>query len=107
MSLPEDHPARRVPSGRCGPQDAPGDGIGVARCFAVLDNVVARSFLAGFVLENVYVLVGPQADANVDLALGELDEIVREVRDIAFHSGSRDTRIQPAGPSDGSESGTA
>lgn len=96
-----------MPADRCGPTDGPGDGIDVARCLAVLDSVAARSFLAGFVLENVHVNAGPQAAAGVDLALGQLDEIAREVRDIAFRSGSRDTRIQPAGPSDGSERGTA
>ena len=84
MPPPEDHPARRVPTGRCGPQDVHGDGIGVARCLEVLDSVVARSFLASLALENVHVSVSPQAAADVDLALGQLDEIVREVRDIAF-----------------------
>ena len=88
MSPPEDHPARRVPTGRCGPQSGPDDSIGVARCLAVLDSVAARSFLAGFALENVHVSVGPQPVAGVDLALGQLDELVREVRDIAFQSGS-------------------
>ena len=97
-----------MPAGRCAPPSAPGNGIGVARCLEVLDSVVARSFLAGFALETVHVSAGPQpaADVELALALGQLDEIVREVRDIAFQLGSADTRIQPAGPSDGSESGT-
>ena len=60
-----------------------------------MDSVAARSFLAGFTLETAHVLVCPQPDAVVDLALGQLDEIVRDVRDIAFQSGSRDMRIQP------------
>jgi hypothetical protein len=106
MSPPEDHPARRVPTGRYGPRSGPGDGIGIAQCLGVLDSVVRRSFLAGFALENVHASVGPQPGADVDLALGQLDEIVREVRDIAFQWGSADARIQPAGPSDVSESGT-
>ncbi len=104
---PEDHPARCVPAGRYGPRGGPGTGIGVAWCLQVLDSVVARSFLAGFALENVHVTGGPQPAADVDLALGQLDEIVRAVRDIAFQLRSADTRIQPAGPSDGSERGTA
>ena len=107
MPPSEDHPARRVPAGRCGPQRGPDDSIGVARCLAVLDSAVARSFLAGIALENVHASAGPQAAADVDLALGQLDEIVREVRDIAFQLGNADTRIQPAGSSDASESGTA
>jgi len=96
-----------VPTGRFGSRGGSGNGIGVARCLEVLDSVVARSFLAGFALENVHAGAGPQAAVGLDYALGQLDEIVREVRDIAFRSGSGDTRIQPAGPSDGSESGTA
>ena len=88
MSPPEDHPARRVPTGQYGPQGGPGDGIDIARCLGVMDSVVARSFLAGFALENVHVSVGPQAAAGVNHALGQLDEIVREVRDIAFQLGA-------------------
>ena len=107
MPPPEDHPARRVPIGRYGPQGGSDDRIDVARCLGAMDSVVARSFLAGFALENVHVSVGPQAAAGVDLALDQLDEIVREVRDIAFRSGSGDTRIQFPGLSDGSERGTA
>ena len=104
MSPPEDHPARRLPASRCGPQSGPGDGIDVAQCLEVLDSVVARSFLAGLALENVHVSVGPQAAVGVDLALGQLDETVREVRDIVFRLGSANTRIQLASPSDVSES---
>jgi hypothetical protein len=110
MPPSEDHPARRVPAGRCGPQSGLGNCIGVGRCLAVLDSVVARTFVAGVALENVHASAGPQTAADVDLALGQLDEIVREVRevrDIAFQLGNADTRIQPAGPSDASESGTA
>jgi hypothetical protein len=107
MPPPEDQPIRRALTGRYGAQGCPGNGIGVARCLEVLDSVVARSFLAGFALENVHVNAGPQQGAGVDLALGQLEEIVREVRDIAFQLGDADTRIQPADPSDGSESGTA
>ncbi len=72
-----------------------------------MDSVVARSFVAGVPLENVHASAGPQTAADVDLALGQLGEIVREVRDIAFQVGNADTRVQPAGPSDASESGTA
>ncbi len=107
MSPSEDHPARRVPAGQCGPQSGLGNCIGVGRCLAVLDSVVARSFVAGVALENVHASAGPQTAADVDLALGQLGEIVREVRDIAFQVGNADTRVQPAGPSDASESGTA
>jgi len=106
MSPPEDHPARHAPTGQCGPPSGPGNGIGVAQCLEVLESVVVRSFLAGFALENVHLSVGPRPAADVGLALGQLDELVREVRDFAFQLGSADPRIQPAGPSDGSESGT-
>ncbi len=105
MSPPEDHPSRPVPVGWCGPPSGSGNGIGVAQCLEVLDSVVVRSFLAGLALENVHVSVGQRPTAGVGLALSQLDEIVREVRDFAFQLGCADTRIQPAGPSDGSESG--
>ena len=104
MSPSEDHPARRVPAGRCGPPSDLGNCIGVGRCLAALDSVVARSFVAGVALENVHASAGLQTAADVDLALGQLGEIVREVRDIAFQLVNADTRIQPAGPSDASES---
>ena len=104
MSASEDHQARRVPAGRSGPQRGLGNCIGVGRCLAVLDSVVARSFVAGVALENVHASAGLPTAADVDLALGQLGEIVREVRDIAFQLGNADTRIQPAGPSDASES---
>jgi hypothetical protein len=105
MPPPENHPARRAPARRPGPQRGPGNSTGAARCLEVLDSVVARSLLAGLTLENAHPSTGPQAAAGADLALGQLDEIVREARDIAFQLADADTQAQPASPSHARESG--
>jgi hypothetical protein len=75
------------------PQDLPDHGLDA---FSVLDSVVAHAVQAGLALQNVRPS-GPEA-AAVDHALGLLDEIVREARDLAFRLRGVDTRIRGLGP---------
>jgi hypothetical protein len=50
---------------------------------SVLDSVIAHAFQAGLALQNVRP-GGPAATADVDHALRQLEEIVRQVRDLVF-----------------------
>jgi len=67
---------------------------------SVPGSVIVHAFQAGLALQNMQ----PSGPAGVDHALGEIGEIVRQVRDLAFQLQSADTRIQPLGP--GSRSGS-
>jgi hypothetical protein len=99
MLRPEGDPVRHVPWA------APGRKIDAAWCLSVLDGVAARSFAAGFALELAQ-QGGAGPAAGLDHALGQLDQIVRGVRDIAFYLAGADTRILPIGPASASEGGT-
>jgi len=106
MPRPEDHPARCISPVWCVPQAGPTPDISVARCLRVLHSVTEHSFLAGLALENVRANSGPETAANVDRALGQLEEIVREVRDFAFQLYGADTQGRPADPVGAAKSGT-
>jgi hydroxymethylpyrimidine pyrophosphatase-like HAD family hydrolase len=71
----------------------------------VLDSVIAHTFQAGLALQNVRPS-GPAAAADVEHALGQLDEIVRQVRDLTFQLRSPDTQIWPFGADSAGGSGT-
>jgi len=101
MPLPDGDPIQRAPRVPYGPWAGPGHEIDAAWCLGVLDSVTARSFAAGFALELAQG-GGPGAAVGVDRALGQLDQIVREVRDIAFYLAGTDTRILLTGPASGS-----
>ncbi len=71
---------------------------------SVLDSVVRRAFRAGLALQNI--LPGsPQATAAIDRALGQLEEILREARDLAFQLQGTGTRTRP-GPGSADANGT-
>lgn len=106
MPRPEGDPARHVPPVWCAPHARPGHDIGVARCLSLLDSVTERSFLAGLALENLRVSSGPEAAAGICRALGQLDELIREVRDFALELHGADTRVRSSGPAGAGESGT-
>ena len=105
MPLPDGDPVRRAPRVPCGPWAGPGHEIDAAWCLSVLDSATARSFAAGFALELAQ-QGGPGTAVGVDRALGQLDQIVREVRDVTFYLGGTDTRILPVGPVGAGEGGT-
>lgn len=106
MTRPEGRPTRRIPPVRCAPQAALGLDIGVARCLSVLHSVTEHSLLAGLALENVRASSSLETAASVDRALGQLEEIAREVRDLAYQLHTADIRGWPAGPDGAGESGT-
>jgi len=105
MPSPEDRRARHVTLDGYAPYGGPGHDVGAARHFSVLHSVTARSFRAGLALEHVRANAGPQA-ADIDRALGQLDGIVRETRDVAFQLHNADTWIWRTGSADDGESGT-
>ena len=72
---------------------------------SVLDSVVAHAFRAGLTLQGVRP-GGLEAAAGVDHALGQLDEIVRQVCDLAFQLRGPGTRIRRLGPDGTGRSGT-
>jgi hypothetical protein len=72
---------------------------------SVLDSVVAHALRAGLALQGVRP-GGLEAAAGVDHALGQLDEIVRQVRDLAFQLRGPGTRIRRLGPDSTGRSGT-
>jgi len=82
------------------PHDCPaclGDGLDGDGWVSLADRVVARVFLAGLALQSVRA-GGPEAAGGVDRALGQLDQAVREIRDVAFRLESgRGTRVRPLG----------
>ena len=65
------------------------DRLQVLDATSVLDSVIAHAFQAGLALQTVRG-GGPEAAAGVDHALGHLEEIVRQVRDLAFQHPSAD-----------------
>ncbi len=103
MPPPEDHPGRHVSPVWYSPYGGPGHDAGAVRHLSVLHSVTARSFRAGLTLEHMRANAGPQA-ADVDRALGQLDGIVREARDVAFQPHNADTRIWRTGSADDGES---
>jgi GGDEF domain-containing protein len=92
---PDDHLAQPMPQVR------PDHELDAA--VSLLDSVTAHALQAGLALLNMRP-GGPEA-AAVDRALGQLEEIVREARVLAFQLRSADTRIRPLGPERRGENG--
>jgi len=92
---PDHHPAQQAP------QAGPDHNLDAV---SVLDSVVTRAFQAGLALQNTPP-GSPRAAAALHHALGQLEEIVHEARDLAFQLESTGTRIRP-GPDSADANGT-